>query len=82
MKPASDLAAVRRERIAARDAATPEWEASFAALKRGARAAADDGAPHLYKALFDEPARPPRAKKAKVAQRPPAPPPPNGAPTD
>jgi len=40
-----------------RDAAAQTWAAQLAALKRGARAAADDGAPGLYAALFDRPAR-------------------------
>ena len=36
----------------ARDDLGQSWEAALAALKRGARAAADDGAPGLYTALF------------------------------
>ena len=40
-----------------RDATAQTWAAQVAALKRGARAAADDGAPGLYAALFDRPAR-------------------------
>ena len=42
-------------------------------LKRAARSAADeDGASHLYAALFDRPTRP-RAKNAKPVAPPPAP---------
>ena len=40
-----------------RDAAAQTWAAQLASLKRGARAAADDGAPGLYATLFDRPAR-------------------------
>ena len=42
---------------ATRDAVAQKWEAAFAALKRGARSAADDGAPTLYATLFDRPGR-------------------------
>jgi hypothetical protein len=43
------------------------WETALAALKRGARAAADDGAPTLYAILFDRPERP----SSKAAKTPP-----------
>lgn len=49
----------------ARQAAIEDWDAALAALKRGARAAADDGAPTLYRTLFGRPNRP--KKKAAVA---------------
>ncbi|MGD0949007.1 MAG: hypothetical protein ABSA52_16470 [Candidatus Binatia bacterium] len=42
---------------ATRHAVAQAWEAALGALKRGARAAADDGAPALYATLFDRPAR-------------------------
>src|SRR5258705_499689 len=47
------VAAARRTR----DAIAKVWEAALAALRRGARAAADDGAPDLYPTLFRTPAR-------------------------
>ncbi len=57
------------------------WATALAALKRGARAAADDGAPTLYAALFDRPGRSngkaSRSKPEPVP--PPAPPTPNAA---
>jgi hypothetical protein len=40
-----------------RDAIAKVWESALAALRRGARAAADDGAPDLYPTLFRTPAR-------------------------
>lgn len=46
------LQQARDNRRGARDHLGQSWEATFAALKRGARAAADDGAPGLYSALF------------------------------
>jgi hypothetical protein len=52
-----------------RDAVGQAWATALAALKRGARAAADEGAPTLYATLFDRP-RPARTKSAKP---PPAP---------
>lgn len=56
-----------------RDALVQPWETAFAALKRGARAAEDDGAKGLFAALFEStaPARKPAKKK-------PAAPPPVG----
>jgi hypothetical protein len=47
-----------------RDAVAQAWATALAALKRGARAAADDGAPTLYATLFDRP-RPAKTKSAK-----------------
>lgn len=44
-------AAVRVARLA-RDAIGHSWDRDLAALKRAARAAADEGAPHLHAALF------------------------------
>jgi hypothetical protein len=55
-----------------RDTAGQAWDRSLAALKRGARAAADDGAPSLYAALFGQLTRPAK-KAAKPAPAPPAP---------
>jgi hypothetical protein len=59
-----DVVAIRQKR----DAVGKVWQAAFAALRRGAQAAADDGAPDLYPTLF------PRA--ARTVSRTKAPPPP------
>ena len=74
--------AAHKQALAARDAFAQPWETAFAALKRGAKAAADEGAPGLFQALFasSAPARKrPAAKKSPPA--PPAPPPAAPAPT-
>jgi hypothetical protein len=52
-----------------RSGAGKTWGLTLAALKRGARAAADDGAPDLYTKLFGLPSRP----KKKPASPTPAP---------
>jgi uncharacterized protein YgbK (DUF1537 family) len=57
---------------ATRDAVKQTWDTALGALKRGARAAADDGAPGLYTTLFARPARP-NGKNHKPAPTPPAP---------
>ena len=62
-----------REARHTRDAVAQTWATDLAALKRGARAAADDGAPHLYPTLFDRPSRT-NGKSAKPAPAPVAPP--------
>jgi hypothetical protein len=54
----------------ARDEAARHWEFTLSALKRRARAAADDGASDLYAALFSHQNRP-AAKAAKPAPAPP-----------
>jgi len=64
-----------REARHTRDAMAQAWATELAAFKRGARAAGDEGAPHLYAALFDRPART-NGKSAKPAPEPPAPTPP------
>ena len=62
-----------------RDAVGQSWETALAALKRGARAAGDDGAPQLYATLFKGIAQPsPRNNKPKPP--PPQPTPPQPAP--
>lgn len=48
------LAAEARDGRSSRDAVGQAWDAAFAALKRAARAAADDGATTLYATLFDQ----------------------------
>ena len=52
-----------------REAVAQTWANALAGLKRGARAAADDGAPMLYATLFDRPHRP-NGKPAKSAPAP------------
>jgi hypothetical protein len=58
-----------RDARSSRDAVAPAWEAALGALRRGARAAADDGAQTLYATLFDRPARS-NAKNHKSAPAP------------
>jgi len=55
--PMDKLEATLRTARETRDAAGKIWDTALAALKRGARAAADDGAPGLYTALFGRPSR-------------------------
>jgi hypothetical protein len=57
------LEKARATAIIQRDALAQGWETAFAGLKRAARAAADEGAPGLYEALFER--KDPPAKKAK-----------------
>ena len=52
------LNSATRDARSTRVAIAQTWETEFGALKRGARAAADDGATTLYATLFDRPARP------------------------
>jgi len=52
-----------------RDAIGQSWESALAALKRGARSAADDGAPQLYATLFQTLAQP-NSKSKKPAPQP------------
>lgn len=68
--------ATLRDAREGRDAIAPMWEEALAALKRGARAAKDDGAPGLYAALFGNSVR---SKKAKTVAAMPAPTPPAAA---
>jgi len=60
-----------REARHTRDAMAQTWATALAALKRGARAAADDGAHQLYATLFDRPARPAKSSKPPAATTPP-----------
>lgn len=57
-----------------RDAVGQGWESALAALKRGARAAADEGAPNLYPTLF------PTKVRAAAKKTEPAAPAPDAAP--
>lgn len=63
------LRTTEQDARAGRDAVGQTWEVALGALKRGARAAADEGAPTLYATLFDRPTR----SSAKAAKPAPAP---------
>jgi len=62
-----------------RDGIGHTWDTALAALKRGARAAADDGAPNLYAALFGRLSRPNKRTRPASTPAPPAPPVANAA---
>ena len=70
LTPVAKLETVLKETRHTRDAVGQTWETALAALKRGARAAADDGAPRLYMTLFG---RTPRGSNTKEPTAPPAP---------
>ena len=70
LTPIPKLETVLKETRHTRDAVGQAWETALAALKRGARAAADDGAPRLYMTLFS---RPPRGSNTKEPTAPRAP---------
>lgn len=53
-----------------RDALAQGWETAFAGLKRAARAAADEGAPGLYEALFERKDAAPKKAKGKKGAAP------------
>jgi hypothetical protein len=57
-----------------RDAIAKVWETALAALRRGARAAADDGAPDLYPTLFKAWTRTPSRTKTTEEATDPQPP--------
>lgn len=67
--PIDKLAAALHDARRTRDAVGGNWDAALGALKRGARAAVDDGAPQLYAVLFERAPRPSRrnGKRAPVA---------------
>ena len=82
--PIEKLQAVVRDTRHTRDAVSQSWESTLAALKRGARAAAEDGAPQLYATLFGRPnnhRNNKNGKPAAPAEATPAPTPPVAAPT-
>lgn len=62
--PLSKLAAAHHAAIVARDAIGLRWEKAFGALKRGARAAEDDGAVGLFEEMFAASA--PRRSRTRV----------------
>lgn len=53
IQPIEALAEARTGAMRARDAMRPAWEKAFAALKRAARSAEDEGATGLFAALFE-----------------------------
>ncbi len=57
LAPIEALQAALSQARQARDALVQTWEKALAALKRGARAAIDDGEPYLYTTLFGQAAR-------------------------
>ena len=65
--PLEKFQAVVRDTRHTRDAVAQSWESTLAALKRGARAAADDGAPQLYATLFGRPNNHRNNKNGKTA---------------
>lgn len=64
LTPVAKLESERALAIARRDPLALAWRTAFSALKRGAKAAEDDGARGLTAALFDRPAAPKRKKAA------------------
>jgi hypothetical protein len=73
--PIDKLTAALHEARRARDAVGANWEAALAALKRGTRSAADDGAPQLYSVLFERATRPSHKNGKGAPQAAPSPPP-------
>lgn len=68
-----------RDARRARDAVGQGWESALASLKRGARAAADEGAPDLYPTLFPPVVRAVTKNKGTEEAGPAAPPTPAAA---
>lgn len=68
--PIDQLTATLREARRTRDAIGADWDTALGTLKRGARAAADDGAPQLYSILFERATRT-NGKNGKNGKRPP-----------
>jgi len=64
LKPIAKLEKARADAMAKRDALEQAWETAFASLKRGAKAAEDDGHRGIHAALFERPA--PAKKKARA----------------
>ena len=81
--PVEKFQALVRDTRHTRDATAQSWESTLAALKRGARAAADAGAPQLYTTLFGRTNNHRNNKNGKTAQpkSPDAPTPPAAAPS-
>lgn len=66
LSPIAKLTKARTAAMSRRDALEQPWETAFASLKRGARAAEDDGARGLFDALFGT--AKPKAAKRKAAK--------------
>ncbi|HEX7408109.1 MAG TPA: hypothetical protein VF515_10750 [Candidatus Binatia bacterium] len=81
MAPITALQAAVSQARQARDVLAQMWEKALAGLKRGARAAVDDGEPYLYATLFGQAtaAGSRNGKRAPVTPAPPAPPAPSAA---
>ena len=70
LAPVAKLQDSVRDARRTRDAVGQGWESALAALRRGARAAADEGAPDLYATLFPPVARAATKSKAPEEQVP------------
>ena len=81
LAPVEKLQETVRDARRTRDAVGQGWESALAALRRGARAAADEGAPDLYATLFPPVARPVAKSKAPGEQAPTVPQTPTETPT-
>lgn len=68
LAPIAKHTSARTTAISKRDALEQPWETAFAAVKRGARAAEDDGAHGLFDALFGV-EKPGASKKPKAAKK-------------
>ena len=71
LAPVAKLQDTVRDARRTRDAVAQGWESTLAALKRGARAAADEGAPDLYPTLFPPVIRAITKSKTPEEQAPP-----------
>jgi hypothetical protein len=71
LAPVAQLQDTVRDARRTRDAVAQGWESALAALKRGARAAADEGAPDLYPTLFPPVIRAVMKSKTPEEQAPP-----------
>ncbi len=69
--PVATLQETVRDARRTRDAVGQGWESALAALRRGARAAADEGAPDLYPTIFPPVAR--AVTKSRAPEEQPAP---------
>jgi hypothetical protein len=69
MIPVQNLQASIRDARRMRDAIARGWESAFAGLRRGARAAADDGAPQLHAKLFPPASRTMKGKASATSGR-------------
>lgn len=68
--PIPKLTKARVDAMTRRDALAQAWETAFAAVKRAARAAEDDGAKGLHAVLFERAKAAPKRKKAPAEAKP------------